>query len=400
MVTYYPVKMTAAFMIASHTQGCNTQASVATVGSKLKLLFAKTTGLAPGILRLIFHDAGTYDPSKTILGGPTGCLADSDENKGLKRYTDLIEPILNEHPESCTRADFWALAGLLAAESLLPGDTTFDDGKTFEDGYRWGRLSEDTCDYKVGRLPGHQLNCDDSLAPLMRLGFNESEVVALMGAHSVGRTHTDVTGFERTWDDSPDTLDNNYYTAMEVIEWGRAERISMESSMQDAQDKDRFWINFTGDNSSIMMNVDVCLGFEIGNNDKNTTPVTPSNSCQVNWSPQTLTTDGFQTIAPDGSAKTCPRPDRTTQEAVKNYKDDQKDFLNDFRAAFTKLTRVGYSIVERFDLCLPCEDNEICCCGPNCDNPAPKTDAPETDAPETDAPSKCRMGPVYQHKNL
>ena len=87
MSTSFPIKMTAAVMLASHTQGCNTQANVKAVTVILKTMFndVNKPGHAAGTIRLAFHDAGTYNPNKMPVGGATGCLAAEDPDNAWAR---------------------------------------------------------------------------------------------------------------------------------------------------------------------------------------------------------------------------------------------------------------------------------------------------------------------------
>ena len=41
--------------------------------------------------------------------------------------------------------------------------------------------------------------------------FNDQEMVALIGAHAVGRCHSDRSGFEGPWTFSPITFTNDFY---------------------------------------------------------------------------------------------------------------------------------------------------------------------------------------------
>jgi cytochrome c peroxidase len=43
------------------------------------------------------------------------------------------------------------------------------------------------------------------------MGFNDQEIVALSGAHALGRCHTDRSGFDGPWTFSPTTFTNDYY---------------------------------------------------------------------------------------------------------------------------------------------------------------------------------------------
>jgi cytochrome c peroxidase len=52
-----------------------------------------------------------------------------------------------------------------------------------------------------------------------RMGFNDEEIVALSGAHALGRCHTDRSGFEGPWTFSPITLTNDYYKLLLEEKW-------------------------------------------------------------------------------------------------------------------------------------------------------------------------------------
>ena len=44
-----------------------------------------------------------------------------------------------------------------------------------------------------------------------RMGFNDQEIVALAGAHALGRCHADRSGFDGPWTRSPTTFSNDYF---------------------------------------------------------------------------------------------------------------------------------------------------------------------------------------------
>nr|ACN36535.1 unknown [Zea mays] len=65
---------------------------------------------APIMLRLAWHDAGTYD-AKTNTGGPNGSIRFPQEyshssNAGIKIAIDLLEPVKQKHPK-ITYADLY-----------------------------------------------------------------------------------------------------------------------------------------------------------------------------------------------------------------------------------------------------------------------------------------------------
>ncbi|CAN1771294.1 L-ascorbate peroxidase 3 [Linum perenne] len=82
---------------------------------------------APIMLRLAWHDAGTYDKN-TKTGGPNGSIRNDEElahgaNSGLKIALDFCEEVKAKHPK-ITYADLFQLAGVVAVE--VTGGPTID----------------------------------------------------------------------------------------------------------------------------------------------------------------------------------------------------------------------------------------------------------------------------------
>lgn len=48
----------------------------------------------------------------------------------------------------------------------------------------------------------------------MPKGFDDKEIVALSGAHTVGSCHADRSGFEGPWTEAPLKFDNSYFTEL------------------------------------------------------------------------------------------------------------------------------------------------------------------------------------------
>jgi cytochrome c peroxidase len=86
--------------------------------------------------------------------------------------------------------------------------------------YRPGRADRDlsfcTPD---GRLPDASKEQNHLRAIFGRMGFNDQEIVALSGAHALGRCHTDRSGFDGPWTFSPTVLTNDYYKLLLEEKW-------------------------------------------------------------------------------------------------------------------------------------------------------------------------------------
>ena len=142
------------------------------------------------LVRLEFHDAITYDPD-TGDGGADGCIdLLSPSNKGLREGIDLLEPIrLGEQNKAIlSRADVWALAANIMIETA--------GGPRLE--YKAGRVDVDSCEgHGMRHIEAESLaSVEISEVFVDRLDFSPREVVALMGAHVLGRARENNSGYD------------------------------------------------------------------------------------------------------------------------------------------------------------------------------------------------------------
>jgi len=119
----------------------------------------------------------------------------------------LLKPISDKYTESgfISNADLWALAANVA--------TKFMGGP--EVPTRFGRKDagshEESVESQAGRLPDGDKGIDHLREIFHPKGFTDQEIVALSGAHTVGRCHGDRSGFEGAWTENPLTFDNGYF---------------------------------------------------------------------------------------------------------------------------------------------------------------------------------------------
>ncbi|MQL70687.1 hypothetical protein Taro_003004 [Colocasia esculenta] len=157
-------------------------------------------GCAPIMLRLAWHDAGTYD-KKTKTGGPNGSIRNEEEykhsaNAGLKIAIDLCEPVKQKHPK-ITYADLYQLAGVVAVE--VTGGPTID----FVPGRKDSLISPEE-----GRLPDAKQGASHLRKVFYRMGLSDKDIVALSGGHTLGRAHRERSGFDGPWTRDPLKFDN------------------------------------------------------------------------------------------------------------------------------------------------------------------------------------------------
>lgn len=158
---------------------------------------------APIMLRLAFHDAGTYDPA-TRSGGANGSIRHekmygNSSNAGMKIAVDLLEPIKAQFP-GVTYADLYQLAGVVAVEVTGGPKIDFVPGR--KDSMA---VTPDT------RLPDAKQGAQHLRDVFHRMGFSDQEVVALSGSHTLGKAHKERSGFEGNWTNNPYVFDNAYY---------------------------------------------------------------------------------------------------------------------------------------------------------------------------------------------
>ena len=151
------------------------------------------TGIGPTLVRLAWHAAGTY--SKDGTGGSNGSHMrmspekDWGANAGLGIARDVMQKIKDKHPH-VSIADLWTLAGVTAIEHM--------GGPSIP--WRQGRSDSDKpTTVPDGRLPaadkGDAKKTNSGIRDTFyRMGFNDQEIVALSGAHALGRCHTDASG--------------------------------------------------------------------------------------------------------------------------------------------------------------------------------------------------------------
>jgi catalase (peroxidase I) len=83
---------------------------------------------------------------------------------------------------------------------------------------RYGRKdaasSAESVESQAGRLPDGDKGIDHLREIFHPKGFSDRDIVALSGAHTVGKCHGDRSGFEGAWTEDHLKFDNSYFTDM------------------------------------------------------------------------------------------------------------------------------------------------------------------------------------------
>ena len=155
----------------------------------------------PIMVRLAWHDAGTFDASSKRwpdCGGANGSIRFDPEmehaaNAGLRKALAYLKPVKEKYPR-VSWADLIQLAGATAVETAGGPKIPM----------RYGRVDvsgPEQCP-KEGNLPGAEPPFDDGSPNaashlrrvFRRMGFDDREIVALSGAHTIGRAFAERSG--------------------------------------------------------------------------------------------------------------------------------------------------------------------------------------------------------------
>jgi len=177
----------------------------------------RTKNCGPILIRLSWHDAGVFSDGELKGGCPNAAMRFTDggegtfgANAGLPDVAlGVLAPITAKYvPTLISHADLWALAANVAIR-LMGGP----DIKT-----RFGRKdaesSQESVESQEGRLPDADKGIDHLRDIFYPKGFDDAAIVALSGAHTVGRCYLERSGFDGFWTEDPYKFDNSYFKDM------------------------------------------------------------------------------------------------------------------------------------------------------------------------------------------
>ena len=135
-------------------------------------------------------------------------------NAGLGIARDFLEPIKKKYP-SLSYADLWTLAGVCAIEHAGGPQIQWQKGRTD---------SPKPTAVPDGRLPaadkGEVSATNQGTRDIFyRMGFTDREIVALAGAHALGRCHTNASGYWGPWTRAETTFSNEYFRLLLNEKW-------------------------------------------------------------------------------------------------------------------------------------------------------------------------------------
>ncbi|EGV65061.1 heme peroxidase [Yamadazyma tenuis] len=229
------------------------------------------------LTRLAWHASGTFDKKKQAGGSYGGTMLYAPEstdpgNAGLEVARDFLAEFLVEYPWM-SRGDLWTLGGVVAVQEAGGPKINWRPGRQ--------DISDKSKVPENGNLPDASKDGKYVRGVFTRMGFNDRETVALIGAHCLGRCHTYNSGYDGPWGPSFNMFTNDFYVRLlqgwHVRKWDGPKQYEDDET-----------------NSFMMLPTDMAM-----------------------------------------------KEDSHFLKYVKMYAEDQDLFFNDFSAAFTKLLENG-----------------------------------------------------------
>lgn len=199
-------------------------------------VIADDSNMGPTFIRLAWHSAGTYSKSAANGGSAGGHIRlrperDYGANKGLDKAMKALEAVKAAHPW-ISYADLYTFAGVVAVEEM--------GGPKIA--WRWGRLDNPTGGVEDGRLPSADRGSPKATTAhvrdiFSRMGFNDREIVALIGAHAVGFCHSENSGYKGPWTHDPYGFTNSYFIELLNNKWDAVRNENGLLQFSDAKTK-------------------------------------------------------------------------------------------------------------------------------------------------------------------
>ena len=177
------------------------------------------TSIGPTLLRLCWHACGTYSVEDGTGGSGGAHMRFPPEanwgcNAGLASAREFMEVLKSKYPQ-LSYADLWTLAGVVAVEAAGGPSVPWRAGR--EDAVGPTAVPD-------GRLPDADCGCPAAnithiRAIFNRLGMNDREMVALIGAHCLGRCHENASGYWGPWTNAETTFSNDYFVRLLQETW-------------------------------------------------------------------------------------------------------------------------------------------------------------------------------------
>jgi cytochrome c peroxidase len=125
----------------------------------------------------------------------------------LDKARAALEPVKAKFPD-LSYADLYTYAGVVAVEESGGPKIPFSTGR--ED-FLDGSKSDPTDRLPYADRGSRKADVQHMRDIFHRMGFDDNELVALMGAHAMGRCHTNCSGYWGPWTHAETTFSNEYF---------------------------------------------------------------------------------------------------------------------------------------------------------------------------------------------
>lgn len=207
------------FAIADVAMAREKQPDLEQIKKELVDVFDGNNYMGPTLVRLAWHSSGTFSKKDGSGGSTGGTIRGAPEinhggNAGLHLAVKALEKVKKDHPE-ITYADLYILAGNTMIEEMGGPSLPFRLGRS-------DTPPENTT--PDDRLPNADMGSKDKTTQhvrdvFYRMGFDDREIVALLGAHALGRCHPDRSGYSGPWTNAEWTFSNEYFRQLLENKW-------------------------------------------------------------------------------------------------------------------------------------------------------------------------------------
>jgi len=220
------------------------------------------------ILRLAAHDFMDYSMGS---GGADGCVnLDDPDNAGLSDCLiggPSIVGLTQVYENFCTKislADFLVISAEavmnITRDSVLKIDPD-RQALDFRSRFKYGRVTQKTCDASFGRMPDAERSCaavEENL--LTRLGLTWDQSAALMGAHTIGGASISNSGYIGRWKQANASrlFDNGYFTSLVLKGWSPLKAVA-DNPGKNAWRRADIGTDFRNKGYEMMLDSDMCL---------------------------------------------------------------------------------------------------------------------------------------------
>ncbi len=294
--------------------------------------FELNATFVPFAVRLAFHDC--------VGGVCDGCInLDNDSNNGLADVIIKLEELRGDAiaagvpADNITRADFWSAAAIAAVDRGIKVANKACDKRTapfcnvppFNASFFAGRQDCSSAPYTdiILDFPNPTMDAADVFTFFDTwFSFSKRQVVALMGAHTLGSAKRANSGYAGVWvDGEAREFDNRFYTIMtdDAVTWTNVDLV--QAPISKNPDRKWEWKGTWSDGSpaGMMLNTDFEMRFDLALN-----ATTAQSGCQVN--------------------SDC--ADAETASIVTEFANDQTLWMNEFREVFQAMMAVGSNVTE------------------------------------------------------